>query len=103
MKAMRIAAVAVAAWAVALPAAAGDRDGGRLAALLDRDLAVAAGKLGRTAALLESRGLYPRSTKVAEDGHEVWTGGRTGIGDWTAGFFPGALWLAAEATGDRTL
>ena len=109
MRMMRIAAtVMVVAWvwaAITLPATAAVDNAGRgsLAALLDRDITVAARKLGRTAALPESAGLYPRSTAVAEGGHEVWTSGRIGIGDWTAGFFPGALWLAAEATGDRAL
>jgi unsaturated chondroitin disaccharide hydrolase len=110
---MRIAAaVMTAAWAwtaAAQPTAASDdhvntRDGrGGFAALLDRDLALAARKLGRTAALLENTSLYPRSTAITEEGREVWVSGRTGIGDWTVGFFPGALWLAASATGDPRL
>jgi unsaturated chondroitin disaccharide hydrolase len=78
-------------------------DRGGLSALLDHDLAVATRKLSRTAGAQNDMTLYPRSTAIAADGSEIWMGGRSGIGDWTAGFFPGALWLAAGATGDQAL
>ncbi|NHC12805.1 glycoside hydrolase family 88 protein [Motilibacter deserti] len=44
---------------------------------------------------------YSRYPKAAYPGDRHWQRGRAS--DWTAGFYPGALWLAYELTGDRRL
>ncbi len=63
------------------------------AALLDTAVA----RYGRVAAARDPAAGYPRATRA----NGSW--GTKPLSEWTTGFFPGALWLLYEHTGDRTL
>ena len=60
-------------------------------------LARAGRRYARAAAALDPADGYPRA------GHADGSWGRVPAHDWTAGFFPGTLWLLYEATGDDRL
>ena len=84
----------VLALAAGAPARA-QRFAGELDVLADQALGFAGQQLLRTSVGLAPT-LYPKTTS----GYSVWT--LTTAGDWAAGFYPGALWLVHEATGEAT-
>lgn len=67
-----------------------------MAAVIERDLALAARQYGMLLASVDGKPGFPRTT---ESGAPK----LVSVHDWTAGFFPGSLWYLAEATGDATL